>query len=234
MYNINEDAYNKKLKQAKPSAIKIELDPFKVVSDGDLANLYKLLDDENDPISVNKTRWSGFTLLHRAASQGFTDICQVLIEYGARINQRTIWGWHTPLHLALANGWEETAKFLIKAGANIHELNKDKETMCDFAIKRGYKTLGQEFKSTAEKLESQRKMEERKIRAIETSKKNAEIAEQLALQNEANNSVKSNISSNEVVGTGTGTETVAEKGTSATKEEVTTHKKKSKFGGIFG
>jgi len=65
MYNINEDAYNKKLKQAKPSAIKIELDPFKVVSDGDLANLYKLLDDENDPISVNKTRWSGFTLLHK-------------------------------------------------------------------------------------------------------------------------------------------------------------------------
>ena len=129
MYNVNEDAYSKKLKNAGKSAVKIQHDPFKVVSDGDLANLCKLLEDPENPVSVNKTRWSGFTLLHRAASQGFTDICQVLLEYGARINQRTIWGWHTALHLALANGWEETAKFLISAGANIHELNKDKEDM---------------------------------------------------------------------------------------------------------
>ncbi len=117
------------------------------------------------------------TLLHRAASQGFTDICQVLLEYGARINQRTIWGWHTALHLALANGWEETAKFLISAGANIHELNKDKEDMCDFAIKRGYKTMGQEFRATAQKLESARRMKERKQRAMEISRKNAGMAE---------------------------------------------------------
>jgi hypothetical protein len=177
MYNVNEDAYSKKLKNAGKSAVKIQHDPFKVVSDGDLANLCKLLEDPENPVSVNKTRWSGFTLLHRAASQGFTDICQVLLEYGARINQRTIWGWHTALHLALANGWEETAKFLISAGANIHELNKDKEDMCDFAIKRGYKTMGQEFRATAQKLESARRMKERKQRAMEISRKNAGMAE---------------------------------------------------------
>jgi hypothetical protein len=175
-YNIDEDAYKKKLSNAGKSVVKIVLDPFKVVSDGDLTNLCKLLEDPENPVSINKTRWSGFTLLHRAASQGHTDICQVLLEYGARINQRTIWGWHPPLHLALANGWEETARYLISAGANIHEKNKDKEDMCDFAIKRGYKTLGNEFRSTAIKLESARKMKERKIRALEISRRNAEEA----------------------------------------------------------
>ena len=48
--------------------------------------------------------------------------------------------------------------------------------MCDFAIKRGYKTLGSEFRNTAQKLESARRMRERKMRAMEVSRKNAEMA----------------------------------------------------------
>ena len=164
------------MKMAKPSVVHIVHDPFKVVADGDLRTLCKMLEDPVAPLNVNKARWSGFSLLHRAAVQGCTDICQVLIENGARINERTIWGWHTPLHLALANGWDETAKYLIIAGADIHALNKDKENMCAFAEKRGYKILAREFDSIAQKLEGNRRLKERRERAAELSKKNAELA----------------------------------------------------------
>ncbi len=175
-YDIDEAAYSTKLKSAKPSVVKIVHDPFKVVSDGELSTLLKLLNDPVNPVSVTKSRWSGFTLLHRAASQGNTDIVQVLLERGARINERTVWGWHTPLHLALSNGWDETAKFLINAGADIHAKNKDGDDMCDYAVKRGYKILGNEFRVIAANLESQRKLKERRIRAAEASRKN-ELAE---------------------------------------------------------
>jgi len=185
MFNINEDAYNTKIKTAKPSVVHIVHDPFKVVADGDLRTLCKMLEDPIAPLNVNKARWSGFSLLHRAAVQGCTDICQVLIENGARINERTVWGWHTPLHLALANGWDETAKYLIIAGADIHAVNKDKENMCAFAEKRGYKLLAREFDSIAQKLEGNRRLKERRERAAELSKKNAELAA-LALIEEGN------------------------------------------------
>lgn len=184
-YNVNEDAYNTKMKSAKPSVVHIVHDPFKVVADGDLRTLCKMLEDTEAPLNVNKSRWSGFSLLHRAAVQGCTDICQVLIENGARINERTIWGWHTPLHLALANGWDETAKYLIIAGADIHAKNKDKENMCAFAEKRGYKILAREFEAIALKLEGNRRLKERRERAAELSKKNAEQAA-LALIEEGN------------------------------------------------
>ena len=136
-YNINAEAYAAKMGGAKPSVVTIAHDPFKVVSDGDLETLIKLLDNAEDPVNVNKIRWSGFSLLHRACSQGHTDLVQVLVENGAKINQRSIWGWHTPLHLALSNGWEETSRYLVSAGADIHAVNKEKETACEYAIKRG-------------------------------------------------------------------------------------------------
>ena len=175
-YNVNEDAYTTKLRTAKPSVVKVIHDPFKAVAEGDIRTLRKLLDDPENPLNVNKGRWSGFSLLHRAASQGCTDICQILLENGARLNERTTWGWHTPLHLALANGWEETAKFLITAGADIDAKNKSKEDMCAYAAKRGYKLLASEFGPIARKLEGMRKLKERNARAIEVSKRNTELA----------------------------------------------------------
>ena len=73
-------------------------------------------------LNVNQTRWSGVTLLHRyynilmsgnkycllrlivfviyhyndrAAENGFTDCCELLLEFGANINAKTTWGWYT-------------------------------------------------------------------------------------------------------------------------------------------
>ena len=164
------------LSKAKPSVIKVVHEPFKVVADGNVNLLIRMLNDEENPLRVNTARWSGFTLLHRAASQGYTEICEVLLEAGAKLNERSIWGWHTPLHLALANGWEECAKFLVTAGANIHSLNKDGLDCCDYAEKRGYRHLASEFRPQMIRLEGIRKIREKKERAAENQRKAAEAA----------------------------------------------------------
>ena len=160
-----DNAYD--LSKAKTSVIKIVHDPFKVVSDGDVEVLLDLIQHPENPLNVCKTRWSGMSLLHRAASQGWTDCCAVLIEHGAKLNEKSIWGWYTPLHMALGNGWEDTAKFLVEVGADIHARNKDREDCCDYAIRKGYKHLGQEFRPIMERMETQRLLKQRKMRAEE-------------------------------------------------------------------
>ena len=86
-------------------------DPFRAAHLGDVELLRKLLDRDCD---VTKTRWSGWSLLHRAAEHGQTEVCEMLIkEFGADVNARSVRGWHTPLHLSLANGYRETSMLLV-------------------------------------------------------------------------------------------------------------------------
>jgi ankyrin repeat protein len=139
-----------------------------------------MLNDEEKPLQVNLSRWSGFTLLHRAASLGQTDICEILLEAGARINERSIWGWHSALHLAVGNGWEDCGKFLVTAGANIHAVNKERLDCCEYAEKKGYRDLAREFRPTMQRLEGIRKLREKKQRAAENAARAAEA--QAALQ----------------------------------------------------
>ncbi len=175
MFNEDEEArYD--LAKAKPSIIKVVHEPFKVVADGNVDLLIRLLNDEEKPLRVNTARWSGFTLLHRAASMGYSEVCEILLEAGAKLNERSIWGWHTPLHLALGNGWEECAKSLVTAGANIHALNKEGLDCCDYAEKRGYRHLATEFRPQMVRLEGIRKIKEKKERAAENQRKAAEAA----------------------------------------------------------
>lgn len=54
-----------------------------------------------DKFDVNSIKWSGWTLLHRAAEMGRADIVTLLLEHGADPNQYSTWGWQTPLHMAL-------------------------------------------------------------------------------------------------------------------------------------
>ncbi len=167
-------------KRAGPSVIKVIHEPFKVVSDGNVDQLLRMLNDEENPLQVNMSRWSGFSLLHRAASLGQTDICEVLLQAGARINERSIWGWHSALHLAVGNGWEDCGKFLVTAGANVHGVNKDGLDCCDYAEKKGYRDLAREFRPAMMRLEGIRKLREKKQRAAENAARAAEA--QAALQ----------------------------------------------------
>ena len=97
---------------------------FKAIKEGDVILLQHLL---RDGLNVNVYRWSGWSLLHRAAGvfkllnilslvfivqpltllilnlfgetcinekeNGQTDICDILVEYGAEVDSRTTLGW---------------------------------------------------------------------------------------------------------------------------------------------
>ena len=53
---------------------------FMLVSANDLTKLQSYLYDNQSTVKINRTRtFSGFSALHKAATYGFTDICQVLI-----------------------------------------------------------------------------------------------------------------------------------------------------------
>jgi ankyrin repeat protein len=126
------------------------MDPFQIIAAEDLDSITKMLDDG---VQVGHTRWSGFSLLHRAAQLGNTDICQILIDRGADVNIRSAKGWYTPLHCALANGYAETAEYLITRGANPGLLSKYKEDPFDYGAKKGYKGICTDLRNKTAKME---------------------------------------------------------------------------------
>lgn len=101
-------------------------DPFLIISKGNINEVINML-NSSEKLNINKIRWSGFSMLHRAAQLGNTDICEILLKFGADINMRSCHGWYTPLHLALANGYIDTAVFLINNGAKPWIKSKYKE-----------------------------------------------------------------------------------------------------------
>jgi hypothetical protein len=128
----------------------IDKDMFLVIKQG---NTQEFLQRVQGGYNVHKCRWSGFQLIHIAASCGQTDICEILLEHGADINARTVRGWHTPLHLALANGYSQTATFLLHKGCQRWKRNKYHETAYEYGIRRGYRQICEEFQRIVERME---------------------------------------------------------------------------------
>ena len=88
--------------------------------------------------SVTATRWSGVTLLHRAASEGHAEIVDALCGLGADPAARTHRGLDTPLHLAMGAGHESAAEALLKGGSPWHIENAKGNTPLRHAVNTGY------------------------------------------------------------------------------------------------
>lgn len=151
--NPNPAAYSVRKKLAS-SGIKVNHDPYQLVAENKMAKLLELLQKEGeDRLDVNMMRWSGFSLLHRAAGLGNTDMCSLLVQFGANVNQRSTFGWYTPLHLALANGWEETAFFFWMQVRGARYFRKRRKTAV-LLLTRG--ALSNWHKSSSQKCKSLR------------------------------------------------------------------------------
>ena len=119
-------------------------EPYVAIREGNIQLLNALLDAE--PTLLTRVRPNtGWSLLHRASEEGQTDICQVLLQRGSNVNQRTTWGWYTPMHLALANGWKDTALFLFHGGGDVSATCKSGKDVMQYAISRGYEQVAREF-----------------------------------------------------------------------------------------
>lgn len=123
---------------------KDQIDPFFFIRKGDMNQIKEQL--EKTTININVTRWSGFTLLHRAAEIGHNELCEYLIERGISPNTRCARGWYTPVHIALANGHIDTAEILISKGGNPWLKSKYKEDAFQYGNKRGFVKIVDEFR----------------------------------------------------------------------------------------
>lgn len=128
-----------------PSKDRVKIDPFLLIRKGDMREIQQRI--ESGEISLQVTRWSGFTLLHRAAEIGHSDLCRYLVEAGIVVDVRSAHGWYTPLHIALGNGFLETAQLLVDMGADPWKKSKYGEDPFTFGAKRGFTKMCDEFKA---------------------------------------------------------------------------------------
>ena len=99
---------------------------------GDIERIKILIKD--DPGCVNqREEKSGFTPLHKAASNGQIDICKLLIEKGADIHA-TDHSQRTALHLAAYHGHPEIIKLFIDKGINANVQDNNGYTPILWAI----------------------------------------------------------------------------------------------------
>ncbi|ETN00694.1 hypothetical protein PPTG_17892 [Phytophthora nicotianae INRA-310] len=106
-----------------------------LVKQRDVTRLREAL--EGHPALIQQQRWSGVTGLHRAVSEGDVEIAQLLLSFGADVNQRSTWGWYAPLHLACKAGSEEMIWLLLNNGANWYLPDKTKKTPLQWAVRAG-------------------------------------------------------------------------------------------------
>lgn len=131
----------------RTSVIYVDVDPYRAVAEGDVRLLKLAMEDEN--FSINSQKWSGWTLLHRAAEIGRTDILQMLLDAGADPNIYSTWGWQTPLHMALGKGHLDAAVMLVEYGADQYKKNKYKQNPSMVANNRGFGSVVKQFKAEA-------------------------------------------------------------------------------------
>lgn len=77
----------------------------------------------------------GWTALMHAAANGYTDLCNLLLEHKANMEART-WKGYTPLMLAVVHDRDGTAKALMERGARIDATNDNGDNAYDIAKKR--------------------------------------------------------------------------------------------------
>jgi V8-like Glu-specific endopeptidase len=94
--------------------------------------------------SPNTKRYNG-TALHLALSNGYTDVAKLLIEKGAKLNEKDNYG-NTPLHLAARSGRRDVVELLIRKGAYAGTKNDKGWTARKTAKKNGYKSLSKYLK----------------------------------------------------------------------------------------
>ncbi|XP_035739588.1 ankyrin repeat domain-containing protein 39-like [Vespa mandarinia] len=85
-------------------------------------------------ISADIEDSAGYTALHYAARNGYYQICEMLLQYGANVNARTRCGQATALHRAATQGHDRVVESLLKYGANANLKDADGYTALHRAL----------------------------------------------------------------------------------------------------
>ncbi|KAM4692049.1 protein phosphatase 1 regulatory inhibitor subunit 16B [Rhinophrynus dorsalis] len=94
---------------------------------------------------LNRTDSQGATLLHIAASRGYAEVAEVLLENGARVDARDADSWE-PLHAAAFWGQIFVAEVLVSHGASLSSKTTLEETPLDLCEDEELRSLLLELK----------------------------------------------------------------------------------------
>ncbi|XP_044161792.1 histone-lysine N-methyltransferase EHMT1 isoform X6 [Bufo gargarizans] len=103
---------------------------------GELQKVLMMLVDGIDP-NFKMEQHGKRTPLHAAAEMGHTDICHLLVQAGANLDNCSE-DQRTPLMDAAENNHLETAKYLVKAGALLDPKDAEGSTGLHLAAKKGH------------------------------------------------------------------------------------------------
>lgn len=117
-------------------------DIFTKVREGNAFHVRVWLDNtEND---LNQGDDHRFSLLHWAAKEGHTSICDMLIQRGARVNATNM-GDDTALHLACSHGRRDIVLMLLHNKANINAVNEHGNTPLHYACFWGHDHIAEDL-----------------------------------------------------------------------------------------
>ncbi|XP_071086848.1 scaffold protein ILK-like isoform X2 [Haliotis cracherodii] len=117
-------------------------DIFTQVREGNAFHVRVWLDNtEND---LNQGDDHRFSLLHWAAREGRTNIVDMLIQRGARINATNM-GDDTALHLAAGHGHRDVVVMLLHNKANINAINEHGNTPLHYACFWGFDQIAEDL-----------------------------------------------------------------------------------------
>lgn len=117
--------------------------------------------------NINKSDKLGETPLYYTAARDQKELAQILLDYGADINQagnktKIQHGW-TPLHMAAKNGWKGMVQFLLAHGADVTKTTNHKKTAFALAFEKNHTEIAN-LLAEAEK-EQEKKQQEKKQQA---------------------------------------------------------------------
>ena len=108
---------------------------LKAVDEGDVATVRALV---VVGVPVDGVGSDKMTLLHTAASKGYTDIVKLLLHYGADIESKERGTGFTPLHCAALNSRLEVLDLLLSCGANKEAQASCGSTALHSAAEKGF------------------------------------------------------------------------------------------------
>lgn len=71
--------------------------------------------------------------MHEAVYYGSTEVCELLLEYGADVNAKDKKDF-TPLHLAVGEGYVDVVELLLEHGADVNAKDFKGNTAYDYAL----------------------------------------------------------------------------------------------------
>ncbi len=107
---------------------------FKAVNENDVSEVTRLVTTD---MSLLYATDEGFTALQYAAQLGHSEVCNILLLYGADVNTTLPNSLQTPLHSAALRGHVDTVDILLEHQANVHAKTYQDYTPLYWACQEG-------------------------------------------------------------------------------------------------